>query len=153
MTKKLTTLACLAALAMGTAHVATVDAQSNTGSRQERREARRDNLRDTFTGWDRLAEQRVQSNGSGVALQVASSDRRYDRIRLQVNQRSLVVRDVVVTMTDGSTYRPDAALTFSASNTVHELDLPGDGANVARIELSVSDLPSGQSAQIEVWGR
>lgn len=132
-----------------------MDAQSNTQgqNRAQRRDERRDSLRDTFTGWDRLAERTISANGNDQALTVGTSQRTYDRLRLQVNGRTLVVRDVVVTMADGSTYRPESAFTFSASNAMHEIDLPGSAANVARIEFDASDLPSGQNAQLEVWGR
>jgi hypothetical protein len=56
-------------------------------------------------------------------------------------------------MTDGSTFRAEAALTFSTSNPMHELDLPGDAASVARVEFNYSEIPQGQTAQVEVWGR
>ena len=158
MKKKLTTLACLVALgATSIATYATVaDAQTSAERRREReqrRDERRDTLRDTFTGWDRLAERTISATGTSGSLAIATNDKRYDRVRLQIAQSSVVLRDVVVTMTDGSTYRAEAALTFSASNTVHEIDLPGNAASIARIDFNYSEIPQGQTAQVEVWGR
>jgi Ni/Co efflux regulator RcnB len=98
MKKKLTTLACLVALgATSIASYATVaDAQTAAERRREReqrRDERRDSLRDTFTGWDRLAERTISATGTNQTLNVASNDRRYDRLRL----RSLRARSFSVT--------------------------------------------------------
>jgi hypothetical protein len=156
MMKKLTTLACLLALACSAVVTTTGSAQTAAERRREReqrRDERRDSLRDTFTGWDRLAERTISPTGNSGTLNVATSEHRYDRLRLQVQTSSVVVRDVVVTMADGSTFRADATFTFSSSNTTHEIDLPGDAANVTRIDFNYSDIPAGQTAQVEVWGR
>lgn len=156
MTKKLTTLACLLALSVGTLVTTTSGAQTSAERRREReqrRDERRDAMRDTLTGWDRLAERTISPAAQSQSLNVGSTERRYDRLRLQVERSSVVVRDVVVTMADGSTFRADATFTFSSSNTTHEIDLPGDAAHVARIDFNYSDIPNGQTAQVEVWGR
>lgn len=123
------------------------------GSGATRRERRRDTLQDTFTGWDQLGSASVSTASSEQSIQAASGADPSDRIRLRVENASLVIDHVVVTYVDGERYEAEANFAFSTSQRSHEIDLPGAPRAIQRVEFHTSNLARGQATQVEVWSR
>lgn len=116
-----------------------------------RREERRDTLQDTFTGWDQLGSVRVEAQAADHRINVATGADASDRVRVRVETGSLVVERLVITYVNGQRYEAPANITFSDENRTHEIDLPGTPRAIRRVVFHTSNLPEGQTAQVEVW--
>ena len=146
-------LAAVALVGIAAIELAAPSAMLAQGSGEARRERRRDALQETFTGWDQLGSAPVSSDSGDVTIQVASGARARDRVRLRVESASLTLDHLRVTYVGGERYEATAALAFSSDHRSHEIDLPGTARAIQQIEFHVSNVPAGQTSQVELWSR
>jgi hypothetical protein len=117
----------------------------------ERRDDRQDRRFDRHSAWDKLGERWVDGNLDRDVVAVARRER-YQRIMLVVEHSAVELYDVVIVFGNGEVYSPGTRLIFGQGATSREIDLPGGGRHIQRVEFRYGNLPGGGRAQVEVWG-
>lgn len=117
----------------------------------ERRDDRRDAEFDAHSKWDKLGERWVDGK---VDRDIIDINRRetYSKIKLVVEHSAVEIWDIVITFGNGDVFKPPHKLVFGKGETSREIDVPGKGRYIQRIEFRYGNLPGGGRAQVEVWG-
>ena len=128
-----------------------VIAATACGAQSQRTDRQLDRQFDRESPWDKLGERWVDGR---VDRDVMPVWRRgpYHRIKLVVENSAVELWDLVVVFGNGEVFSPGTRMIFGAGTTSREIDLPGDGRFIQRIEFRYGNLPGGGRAQLEVWG-
>ena len=54
---------------------------------------------------------------------------------------------------DGTSFSPGTRLVFGQGSWSRDIDLPGGGRAIRRVEFRYGNLPGGGKSQLELWAR
>lgn len=104
-----------------------------------------------FGGWQRLGSQQVGPGNDRDQFPVGPEVGRVGELRIEVRGGPVEVSDMVVTFSDGSTFRPNFRTRYDERSRSEEIDLPGDRRTIRQIEFTYS---AGQGGvMLSVYGR
>lgn len=130
---------------------------AHRGHRATMRAERANDIHDAqveaMTGWDKVGERWLQGAVDRDVIEVGRADGRFTTIKLKAEHSALELFDVVVVFGDGTSFSPDTRLTFAQGSWSRDIDLPGGGRAIRRVEFRYGNLPGGGRAQIELWAR
>lgn len=104
-------------------------------------------------GWSLLGERTVSHRTESDAIAVGPREGAFDRIKLIVRGRAIVLRDLDVTFVDGT--RQDVAVraTIPAGGETRAVDLAGRDRRIARVRFVYETLaPGGPPAVVALHG-
>jgi hypothetical protein len=104
--------------------------------------------------WTELGTRTVDGPCDHDSIQVGHGhDNPMSTIRLSVEQSDLELYDIVVTFADGSTFSPNTRLVFHEGERSRQIDLPGNGRVIRRVDFRYGNRAGGGRAQLTIAGR
>jgi hypothetical protein len=105
-------------------------------------------------GWDPIGTQQVDFRGDHDVIRAAGAGR-FRSIRIAVEGGDLQMFNVRITFGDGETFEPPTRLNFGEHSRSREIDLPGAGRIIRRIDFSYRSVRGGGRgrATVHVYGR
>lgn len=106
------------------------------------------------TSWDHIGAQQLDFRGDHDVIRAGGAVR-FRSIRLTVEGGDLEMADLRITFNNGGTFTPPTRLSFREQIRSHELDLPGAGQVIRRIDFSYRSVRGGRQGRttVRVYGR
>jgi hypothetical protein len=101
--------------------------------------------------WEKLGEHTVDGKMDRDSISVGSHEGPYTAIQVKVEGGSVVVYDIKVVFSNGTTFDPVTRLVFDKNTTTRTIDLPGDKRLIKRVDFRYGNL--GGRPRVELWGK
>jgi hypothetical protein len=102
-------------------------------------------------GWRQLGTLQVGPGKDHDQLSVGTDAGRFRELRIEVRGGPVELNDMVVTFTDGSSFRPNFRSRYDERARSEEIDLPGDRRSINQVDFTYSADRSGVT--LTVYGR
>lgn len=103
-------------------------------------------------GWVVLGSRKVRRVGDHDVITVGAERGLFTRLRLEVAENGIFINKLHVTLGDGSALAFDLRNFIEKGGHTRELDLPGGGRNVRKVDLYYTRRPGGGQAVVTVLG-
>jgi hypothetical protein len=104
-------------------------------------------------GFNYLGERTVNGGIDHDVIHVGRQDGKFHEIMVVAERAPVEIYDLVVTFGNGERYEPHTRLVFGPDSTSRNIDLPGGGRFIKRVEFRYGNLVAGANAKVELWGR
>jgi hypothetical protein len=104
-------------------------------------------------GFVYLGERTVNGGVDHDVIPVGRADGKFHEIMVVVERAPVEIFDLIVTFGNGERYEPHTRLVFGRDTTSRNLDLPGGGRFIKRVDFRYGNLVAGAHAKVELWAR
>jgi len=110
--------------------------------------------KDRFSGWTHLGSRTVDFGIDKDVLNT-TGDGPFTSFRLEVEDGDLVLYDIVVTFGNGERFSPPTRLEFDENSRTRDVDLPGKGRKITKIEFYYKSKRGGAPGKgtVHVYGK
>lgn len=105
------------------------------------------------SGFTFLGERTVNGGMDHDVIHIGKSDGKFHEIMVVVERAPVEIFDLVVTFGNGERFEPRTRLVFGRDTTSRNIDLPGGGRFIRRVDFRYGNLVAGAQAKVELWGR
>jgi IPT/TIG domain len=105
------------------------------------------------SGWVLLGERRVDGRADHDAIHVGKQQGPFTNLMVVVEDGDLEMRDMAITFGDGSTATPEVRQVFHEDTRTRSIDLPGEQRLIKAVNFHYGNIPGGQKARVELWGK
>jgi len=110
--------------------------------------------RDTYGGWEKLGERKVNRIAERDTIIVGRGDGKYRQIRFYVLENSIHIIQLRVVYGNGSPENIPVRALIPAGGKTRIISLLGGRRSIRRIEMYFQSIRNGRGrATVEVWGR
>jgi len=104
-------------------------------------------------GFAYLGERTVNGGLDHDVIHVGRKDGQFHEIMVVAERAPVEIYDLIVTFGNGERYEPHTRLVFGPDSTSRNIDLPGGGRFIKRVDFRYGNLVAGANAKVELWGR
>lgn len=104
-------------------------------------------------GFFHLGERAVDGAADHDTIHVGKRDGQLHELMIVVERAPVEIFDLVVTFGNGERWEPRTRLVFGPDSTSRNIDLPGGGRFIQRVDFRYGNLVAGARAKVELWGR
>jgi hypothetical protein len=104
-------------------------------------------------GFYYLGERAVNGGMDHDAIHVGRRDGRFHELMIVVERAPIELYDLVVMFGNGERWEAHTRMVFGAESTSRNIDLPGGGRIIQRVDFRYGNLVAGAQAKVELWGR
>lgn len=104
-------------------------------------------------GFNYLGERTVNGGLDHDVIHVGRQDGKFHEIMVVAERAPVEIYDLVVTFGNGERYEPHTRLVFGPDSTSRNIDLPGGGRFIKRVDFRYGNMVAGANAKVEIWAR